>query len=241
MRFKWTPETEQNLVEIVGPASNGQVLQSQLHTVAEQIGTSARSVGSKLRKMGYDVQKASEVPAVSAWTEEATAGLVTFLNENSGRFTYAEIASTLGVDARSVQGKILSLEMTGYVAPTPAKGYVSEFTDEQTATIVEMAGTGASLEAIAAAIGVDEKKVRGKCLALFRAEQIANVPTKENRVSRPDALSGIDVEHMTVAEIAEAIEKTERSVKSMLTRRRLTASDYDGAAKAEKAEARRAQ
>jgi len=40
---------------------------------------------------------------------------------------------------------------------------------------------------------------------------------------------------MTVEAIAEAIGKTARGVKTMLTRRGLTASDYDGAAKAAKA------
>ena len=40
---------------------------------------------------------------------------------------------------------------------------------------------------------------------------------------------------MTVEEIAAAIEHTPRGVKTMLTRRGLTVSDYDGAAKKAKA------
>jgi len=40
---------------------------------------------------------------------------------------------------------------------------------------------------------------------------------------------------MTVDAIAESIGKTARGVKTMLTRRGLTASDYDGAAKSAKA------
>ena len=40
---------------------------------------------------------------------------------------------------------------------------------------------------------------------------------------------------MTVEAIAETIGKTARGVKTMLTRRGLVASDYDGAAKKEKA------
>ena len=44
-----------------------------------------------------------------------------------------------------------------------------------------------------------------------------------------------DVSGMTVEEIAEAIGKTARGVKTMLTRRGLSASDYDGAARKEKA------
>lgn len=50
-----------------------------------------------------------------------------------------------------------------------------------------------------------------------------------------DALG--DVSTLTVAQIAEKIGKTERGIKTMLTRRGVKASDYDGAAKKEKAAA----
>jgi hypothetical protein len=40
---------------------------------------------------------------------------------------------------------------------------------------------------------------------------------------------------MTVAEIAQAIEKTDRGVKTMLTKRGIKVADYDGAARKEKA------
>ena len=45
---------------------------------------------------------------------------------------------------------------------------------------------------------------------------------------------------MTVAQIAEAADKTERGVKTILTRRGITVVDYDGAAKKAKAEAKAA-
>ena len=44
-----------------------------------------------------------------------------------------------------------------------------------------------------------------------------------------------DISSMTVEAIAESIGKTARGVKTMLTRRGMVASDYDGAAKKEKA------
>ncbi len=50
-------------------------------------------------------------------------------------------------------------------------------------------------------------------------------------------MADLSVGDMTVEAIAEAIGKTARGVKTMLTRRGLTASDYDGAAKKEKASA----
>ena len=52
----------------------------------------------------------------------------------------------------------------------------------------------------------------------------------------PDSFEALgDVSGLTVAEIAEKTGKTERGVKTMLTRRAVTAKDYDGAAKAKKA------
>jgi len=46
-----------------------------------------------------------------------------------------------------------------------------------------------------------------------------------------------DIGSMGVEDIAEAIGKTARGVKTMLTRRGISAADYDGAAKKEKATA----
>jgi hypothetical protein len=63
---------------------------------------------------------------------------------------------------------------------------------------------------------------------------------KQRDVKGPaaDPLESIgDVAAMSVAQIAEKIGKTERGVKTMLTRRGLKAADYDGAAKKEKAAA----
>jgi hypothetical protein len=45
---------------------------------------------------------------------------------------------------------------------------------------------------------------------------------------------------MSVAEIAAATDKTERGIKTLLTRRGLTVADYDGAAKKAKAESKTA-
>ena len=56
--------------------------------------------------------------------------------------------------------------------------------------------------------------------------------------SKADPLADLgDVAGMTVEQIADAIGKTARGVKTMLTRRGLVAADYDGAAKKEKASA----
>ena len=64
------------------------------------------------------------------------------------------------------------------------------------------------------------------------------IPRQENTKgsSNVDPLADVDVASMTVEAIAEAIGKTARGVKTMLTRRGLTAADYDGAAKAAKSQ-----
>ena len=64
------------------------------------------------------------------------------------------------------------------------------------------------------------------------------IPRQEHTkgAAKEDPLEGINgIEEMTVEEIADAIGKTVRGVKTMLTRRGISANDYDGAARKEKA------
>ena len=56
----------------------------------------------------------------------------------------------------------------------------------------------------------------------------------------PVADLGDSIATMTVAEIAVAVDKTERGLKTLLTRRGIKVADYDGAAKKAKAEAKAA-
>ena len=70
-------------------------------------------------------------------------------------------------------------------------------------------------------------------------EKVLKSKQKETKgASKADPLADLgDVSGMTVEEIATAIDKTARGVKTMLTRRGLVAADYDGASKKEKATA----
>jgi hypothetical protein len=99
-----------------------------------------------------------------------------------------------------------------------------------------MVNDGAFVEAIAEALDRSVNSVRGKALSLLRSGDIAAIPRQETTrgSANVDPLDGVDVASMTVEAIAEAIGKTARGVKTMLTRRGLTAADYDGAAKAAK-------
>jgi hypothetical protein len=97
-----------------------------------------------------------------------------------------------------------------------------------------MVNDGAFVEAIAEALDRSVNSVRGKALSLLRSGDIQAIPRQETTKgsANVDPLDGVDVASMTVEAIAESIGKTARGVKTMLTRRGLTAADYDGAAKA---------
>ena len=237
---KWTDERTAQLTSFVGDESP--VSQSTVADAAEQLETSTRSVSSKLRKMGFDVELAS-ASASRAFSDAQEATLASFVADNSGQYTYAEIASNFEGGAfspKSIQGKILSMELTDHVKPAPKPESVKTYTDAEEATFVEMVNGGSFVEEIADALGKTVNSVRGKALSLLRAEAIVAIPKqKETKgASKADPLADLgDVSGMTVEEIATAIDKTARGVKTMLTRRGLVAADYDGAAKKEKATA----
>ena len=234
---KWTDERTDTLTNFVGDETP--VSQTSVAQAAEQLETTTRSVSSKLRKMGYDVELASSSSA-RAFTEEQETILRSFVTDNSGTYTYAEIADHYQGGAfskKSIQGKILSMELTGHVKPAPIKESVRTYSTSEEAIFVEMVNNGAFVEAIADAMGRSVNSVRGKALSLLRSGDIGAIPKQEHTKANgsADPLADMDVTDMTVESIAEEIGKTTRGVKTMLTRRGLTASDYDGAAKAAKA------
>ena len=237
---KWTDERTAELTAFVGGESP--VSQSTVASAAENLETSTRSVSSKLRKMGYDVELASATSS-RAFSDAQEATLASFVTDNSGQYTYAQIAEHFeggSFSPKSIQGKILSMELTEHVKPAPKPESVKTYTDAEESTFVEMVNGGSFVEEIAEALGKTVNSVRGKALSLLRAEAISAIPKqKETKgASKADPLADLgDVAAMTVEQIADAIGKTARGVKTMLTRRGLVAADYDGAAKKEKASA----
>ncbi len=237
---KWTDERTDELTNFVGDESP--VSQATVAEAADQLETTTRSVSSKLRKMGFDVELASS-KATSKFTADQEATLSAFVTDNSGEYTYAQIASHFedgAFSAKSIQGKILSMELTDHVKPAPKVETVRTYTPAEEDTFVSMVNEGAYVEAIAEALGKTVNSVRGKAMSLLRSGDIDAIPRQEHTKSsaKEDPLAELgDVSDMTVEAIAEAIGKTARGVKTMLTRRGLTASDYDGAAKKEKAAA----
>ena len=237
---KWTDERTAQLTEFVGGESP--VSQATVAEAAVDLETSTRSISSKLRKMGHDVELASAASS-RAFTDGQEATLAAFVSDNSGNYTYAEIASHFedgAFSAKSIQGKILSMELTGHVKPAPKVEAVRTYSPAEEVTFVSMVQDGAFVEAIAAELERSVNSVRGKALSLLRSGDIDAIPRQETTKgsSKEDPLADLaDIATMGVEDIAEAIGKTARGVKTMLTRRGISAADYDGAAKKEKASA----
>ena len=237
---KWTDERTEALTNFVGGESP--VSQATVAEAADQLETSTRSISSKLRKMGHEVELAS-ASATRAFSDAQEATLSAFVSDNSGEYTYAEIAGHFEDGAfspKSIQGKILSMELTGHVKPAPKVEAVRTYSPAEEVTFVSMVQDGAFVEAIAAELDRSVNSVRGKALSLLRSGEIDAIPRQETTkgASKEDPLAELtDIGSMGVEDIAEAIGKTARGVKTMLTRRGLSAADYDGAAKKEKASA----
>ncbi|WP_293315778.1 hypothetical protein [Phenylobacterium sp.] len=231
---KWTDERTQSLVDFVGEGPVSQVVVAQ---AAEELETSSRSVSSKLRKMGYEVELAS-ASASKSFSDEQEATLNNFVVDNSGVYTYAEIAQNFeggAFSAKSIQGKILSMELTEHVKPAPKPESVRTYTPQEEEQFVSMVQGGSFVEEIAEALGKSVNSIRGKALSLLRSGDINAIPKQKETKgsSKADVLADLDISGMSVEDIANEIGKTVRGVKTMLTRRGLQCADYNGAAKKE--------
>ena len=232
---KWTDERTQQLTDFVG--SESPVSQATVANAADELETSVRSVSSKLRKMGFDVELASASQS-KAFSDEQESTLSNFVQDNSGSYTYAEIAENFeggAFSAKSIQGKILSMQLTEHVKPAPKVETVKSYNEDEEATFVSMVNDGAFIEQIAESLGRSVNSIRGKALSLLRAGEINAIPKQEHVTgnSKADPLADMDISDMSVEDIADEIGKTVRGVKTMLTRRGLQCADYNGAAKKE--------
>ena len=73
----------------------------------------------------------------TAFTDQQEATLAAFVTDNSGEYTYAEIAGHFEDGAfspKSIQGKILSMELTAHVKPAPKIEAVRTYTPEEEST-----------------------------------------------------------------------------------------------------------
>lgn len=237
---KWSDANIATLTNNIG--SVRPVAATTVAQLAKMLNVSERSVASKLRQLDIEVASMAKekVPAFS--TQEGDA-LTKFVGENSGAFTYGEIAERFAggkFTAKQIQGKILALELTASVKPTEKVEAARTYTESEENTFISMANGGKFIEEIAAALNKTIASVRGKALSLTRKGQIEKIPAQKESHAKstvdPVEALGTSIATMTVAEIAKVVDKTERGLKTLLTRRGIKVADYDGASKKERNE-----
>lgn len=240
----WSDEAVDQLMSIVG--SQSPVSVESVERAAEQLGKTTRSIASKLRQLDREVASLAK-EKTSAFTADEGADLADFVQANAGNLTYKEIAENFAdgkFSAKQIQGKLLALELTGSVKPAEKVEVARTYTEAEEATFVRMAESGSFIEDIASKLNKTVASVRGKALSLTRKGQIAKIPAQKESHAKesvdPVTALGSAISTMTVAEIAAAVDKTERGLRTLLTRRGIKVADYDGAAKKAKAEAKAA-
>ena len=241
---KWSDATVAELLSIVGAESPVSVV--LVEQAATTLGVTERSVASKLRQLDREVASMAKVKE-SAFTPEQGDALSKFVNTNAGTMTYKTIAEQFEngtFSAKQIQGKLLALELTGSVKAADKVEVARTYTEAEEETFVKMAQAGKFIEEIAVTLGKSIPSIRGKALSLTRKGQIDKIPTQKdshakNTVDPIEAL-GESISTMTVAAIDAAVDKTERGIKTLLTRRGVKVADYDGQSKKAKAEAKAA-
>lgn len=238
---KWNDEAVATLMGIVGNESP--VSAATVQKASEALDVSTRSVASKLRQLDVEVASLAK-EKVSTFTPEEGDALSAFVNANPGVYTYKEIAEQFPGEfsPKQIQGKLLALELTDKVKPTEKVEVARSYTEAEEATFIKMANAGKYIEEIAVALGKEVPSVRGKALSLTRNGLINEIPKQKESHAKDvvDAISALGdaIKDMTVAAIAVAVDKTERGVRTILTRRGIKAADYDGPAKQAKAKAK---
>lgn len=241
---KWSNESVATLLSIVGDVTP--VTVALVEQASTELDVSVRSVAAKLRQLDREVASMAKVKEAAFTPDEGTQ-LQAFVEANAGNLTYKDIAEQFAdakFSPKQVQGKILALELTGSVKAAEKIEVARMYSEAEEGVFVKMAQSGKFIEEIAITLGKSISSVRGKALSLTRKGQIDKIPAQKethakNVVDAVTAL-GAAIATMTVAEIAKAVDKTERGIKTLLTRRGVTVSDYDGAQKRAKAEAKAA-
>jgi hypothetical protein len=121
------------------------------------------------------------------------------------------------------------------VKPTDKVAAPKTYSDSEEATLRGLINQGLYLEEIAEKMGREVNSIRGKALSMHTKEGLPIPKQKVVKQKEADPLESLsNLSELTVAEIAASIGKTERGVKAMLTHRKLTVKNYDGAKRAAK-------
>jgi len=235
-KINWNEVNTATLAELAG-SMDTEVSQDRLIEIAEEMGTTSRSIGAKLRKMEFLVAKA--VAKASAWSSDQEAALAALVNKNANELTYSEIAASFEdglFTSKQVQGKLLNMELFGLVRKAEKKIAPRTYTEAEETKFISLVEGGATMEVLAEAFGKTVASVRGKSLSLVRSKDIESMPKQEKSTAKEakDILEGVDVTNMTVDEVVEVTGRSARGIKSILSRRGISCTDYDGQARREK-------
>ena len=236
---KWSDERTAQLVSLAGASP---VSAETVNQAALALETSTRSVSSKLRKLGYEVASLAKV-SNTKWSTSQANTLTEVLQANPNVYSYADLAENFfegEFTAKQIQGKVLSLELTAHIKPAEKTEAVRTYTKDEEDMFLSLVETGNFVEDIAAKLNKSVNSVRGKALSLLRSGEITKIPAQreshaKDTVDAVDAL-GAAIASMTVEQIATATNKTERGIRTLLTRRGIKCADYDGEAKRAKAD-----
>ncbi len=239
---KWTEELTEQLLNVIGEECP--VTKATVQSAAQELDMSDRRIAAKLRKLGIEVESLAKSKTASFTDDEGDA-LEELLETNAGELTYKEVAAVFcngKFTPKQIQGKVLALELTGSIKPTDKLEVAAKYTPEEEDKFVSMANAGKYVEEIAEALNKTIMSVRGKALSLTQEGYIDKIPAQKVSLAKDskDILDGLNnLAEMTVVAIAEATDRTERGIKTLLTRRGIKVADYDGQAKHEKAEGKR--
>jgi hypothetical protein len=239
---KWSEETTAKLISMVENCEQP-IPARVVEDASVALETTVRSVAAKLRQLDYTVASMAK-EKVATFSPEQTASLKDFVLANSGELTYKEIAEQFPGDfsPKQIQGKLLALELTSHVKPTEKVEVARTYTEAEELKFISMAKSGKFIEEIAEALGKSIASVRGKALSLTRSGELDKIPAQKQSHAKDvvDAVTALGdaIKNMTVEAIAKAVDKTERGVRTILTRRGIKVADYDGLAKKQKAEAK---
>lgn len=241
---KWSDDAVAALTSVANRESP--VSADSVRALAAQLSVTDRSVAAKLRQLGHTVASMAAVKAPT-FSEDQAVALKGFVESNANNLTYKEIAEGFqggAFSAKQIQGKLLAMELTGLVKAAEKVEAVRTYTEAEESKFISLVNAGKFIEEIAEALGKTIASVRGKALSMTRSGAIASIPAQKESHAKNDTdpveALGDKIATMTVAEIATATGKSERGVKTLLTRRGIKVADHDGAAKKEKAEGKRA-
>ena len=238
---KWSDENVAKLLEIVG--TDTPVSAAKVEEAADALEVSTRSVAAKLRQLDRDVASMAKHKE-SAFSEEETDALSKYVTGNAGVYTYKDIAENFAsakFSAKQLQGKLLAMELTSSVKAAEKVEVARTYTEAEEVTFISMANSGSYIEDLATALNKPVASIRGKALSLTRTGAISKIPAQRESHAKNDvdSVSALgDISEKTVAEIALAVGKTERGLRTLLTRRGINVKDYKGADKKAKAEAK---